>query len=297
MSDKPTQLKDTLLKRIESEHVSPRSRLFFQGREVLVWVLWLLSVVVGALAVAVMLFVLTHRQYALYELTHDNYYTFIIDTLPYMWLVLFGMMAAAAVYNLRHTKRGYRYSATTVIFSSLAVSFVAGFALQYYGMGYTIDHLLGETVSPYMSHEKQEFRLWQAPEDGRLLGKQILGGVGLSTTTLKFEDISGNEWLVDVSELTPRDIEMLTTESKVRLFGTTTGPESRQFHVCGALPWAAAKGMSVKQMRAEREGFIERVAVHLRNENRLQEMSLATSSPENGPCAMIPPARRVALPR
>ena len=71
------------MSRIGCGEVSPRSRRFFQTRECAVWVLWLISVVVGALAVAVTFFVLNHRQYALYEATHENFFTFMVEVLQW----------------------------------------------------------------------------------------------------------------------------------------------------------------------------------------------------------------------
>lgn len=43
-------LRNTILERIEQEKVCPHSRVFFFGRECVVWTLWFFSVVVGALA-------------------------------------------------------------------------------------------------------------------------------------------------------------------------------------------------------------------------------------------------------
>src|SRR6056297_1803607 len=124
-------LKNALFEKIETDNVRPHSRMFFKGRECVIWLLWLISVLVGALAVAISVFVVTHRQYALYEATHDNFLTFMVEVLPYVWIIVFGAMALFAVYNLRHTKRGYRYPVSYILASSVVLSFAIGSALHF----------------------------------------------------------------------------------------------------------------------------------------------------------------------
>ena len=41
------------------------------------------------------------------------------------------------------------------------------------GVGFNFDKWLGGAVSSYESQEKMEARLWQSPENGRLVGKFI----------------------------------------------------------------------------------------------------------------------------
>jgi hypothetical protein len=91
-----------------------------------VWFLWFFSVLFGALAVAVTLYVLMNHQYALYEATHNNLFTFIIEVLPFLWLFIFGLMTLVAIYNLRHTSRGYRYPVSVILASSLLLSLAGG---------------------------------------------------------------------------------------------------------------------------------------------------------------------------
>lgn len=222
------------------------------------WVLWAVSVVAGSLAVAVSMFVLTHRQYALYEATHENLLTFMVSALPHIWIAVFVLMVSATVYNLRHTKCGYRYSMMTVVLSSMVFSLVGGIGLQYYGIGYTIDDMLGRSAEMYLSQEKLEQKQWQSPEEGRLLGRQTRGEV-LLAKTITFEDSAGEDWQVDVSELPSRDLELLATERAVRMIGKTKDSEHRLFHSCGAFLWLADKDSTLSEKRTARREFIDRI--------------------------------------
>lgn len=301
MNSEPQQsrkpLKDSLFEQIETDQVSPRPRLFFQGRECMVWSLWFLSVVIGALAVAVSVFVVTHLQYELYEATHENFLTFMVEVLPYLWIIVFGIMVYVAVYNLQHTKRGYRYPLWIILASSIVLSFAGGSALQFFGFGYTIDNLLGNQMSIYTSRDKLEQRLWQMPNDGRLVGKQVFGTLS-PTTTVIFEDVAGKRWNMDVSELQARDVQLLASEQTVRLLGKVKESKFNVFHACGAFPLMIEKEVTMADMLAERNAFIERVNQHIvQAEKRFisqeAQASATTSQPMESVCANIAAFRRV----
>ena len=252
---------------------------------------------IGAFAVAISLFVVTHRQYELYEATHENFFTFVVDVLPYLWLITFGVMVYAAIYNLRHTKRGYRYPVSIIILSSVLLSFAGGSALQMFGFGYSIDNLLGQNMTMYMSQAKLERKLWQRPEEGRLLGRQVLTTEDPNTTVI-FEDIGGQRWNLNVSDLSTRDIELLSSSDQVRLLGKAVNPKLYMFHACGAFPWMIESGVTIKDMSRERDEFVERIYSHMRTAEKqlklLEGATFATSSIQTeSVCATIAAVRRM----
>lgn len=249
------QLRNTLLQRIEQEKLQPRSRLFFNGRECMVWALWLLSIVIGALAVAISVFVVMHHQYALYEATHRNLFTFMVDILPVVWLLVFVGMAYFALYNLRHTRYGYRYSVTTILASSIVLSFALGSALQYFGMGYTVDSLLGQQMGMYISQEKFEQALWQQPAAGRLIGLQVYATVEPEKFVV-FEDIAGERWRLNVVELVPGDRVLLAGDNQVRVLGAVTDAQAKLFHACGVFSWMFNENLTRSDRSSGRDTFI-----------------------------------------
>jgi hypothetical protein len=287
-------LKDCVMGRIETEAISPRPRLFYTSRELAVWSLWIASIVIGAFAVAVVSFVLTHHEYALYEATHENFGTFLLEALPYVWFVTFAAMAVAAVYNLKHTKHGYRYPLWQIFGSSMVLSLAGGSVLHLFGFGYTIDHVLGRQVPMYMSEEKRDMQMWENPEEGRLLGS-VMKQIEPPETMMTFTDSKGNDWKLDVRDLTGDEQMLLSEHKQVRLVGVVTDPKNRTFYSCGVFPWLLDKPASKADFEAVRKSFEAKM-------HRLEEKaeSLVSSSTEvdekNGsesPCGQIKPARRV----
>lgn len=297
INEQKRPLRDSLLERIESEKVCPRSRLFFQGRELIVWTLWLLSVVVGAFAVAVVVFVLIHGQYALYEASHENFIFFMVETLPYLWIVVFSTMVFVAAYNIRRTRRGYKYPLWVVMTSSVLLSVTGGLTLQLFSLGYEIDELFGRYMFLYTSQYKFEEQLWQDPDDGRLLGVQVYTTLS-PTTTVIFKDLDGHTWTMNVGELPILDREALSSEQTVRLIGKMVDERTMQFHACGVFPWVHGRDLSTQEMDEQRRQFIERVSEHAqkaesRYSSGAQNLDQAFVSPVESVCATIAPVHRV----
>jgi hypothetical protein len=181
-----------------------------------------------------------------------------VEVLPFIWVIVFGLMAYLAVYNIIHTKKGYRYSVATIFASSIILSFAGGSALQFFGLGYSIDAVLGNQMPIYMSQEKIERQLWQQPQDGRLIGRQVAATTA-SSSVIVFEDAAGSRWRIEIQELLPADMQLLASGKNVRMLGKTTNEIVHTFHACGVFPWMMDKEVTMQQMSKQRESFLSRV--------------------------------------
>jgi hypothetical protein len=284
-------LANAVLERITTEQVTPHSRLFYIAKEAGVWTLWLLTVVFGALAVAVTATVAVYRYATGYELTHNSLLGYAAEVLPYLWILVFSAMAFLAVYNLRHTKRGYRYSLVTIVGSSLVFSVGGGLILHGVGFGFSLDHLIGTYVPSYLSQDKVELRIWQRPEEGRLVGVVTRNYSGVNADgSVHFRDVQNGEWTLIVRELPPRDAELIISGEQVRLFGELITLAPPVFHVCGVLPWLKERIEERREMAHLRQEFRERMATyHLNNEAQPEHPRLCSGLPGMQRFRPLPP--------
>lgn len=251
---------DRVLNRIEGEQIAPTSKWVFLCQSGGLRLIWVISILVGAVAVAVSLFSFLHSGYAYYEATHEDAYTFVVETLPYVWFVVLLLMLLAAVYNFRMVGHGYRYSLSFITGSSVVLSLFGGFVLHVLGVGQLVDTQLAGAVPIYHSRESRELAMWQQPEDGRLVG--MLHGFSSSgpSTEIIFEDVSGQPWFLDTPELEPSDMELLLSAEKVRLMGVwVDDDEGYQFHVCGVFPWSYNRTLMPTDFSAQRQTFVDRM--------------------------------------
>lgn len=286
METTPTpDFKKDVLSRIEREGVCPRARWLFVGRECAVWGAWLFTVAVAAVAVAVSLFVIMHQQYAFYEATHDSFLALMLEVLPYLWFVVFVVGLLLALYHLRHTRRGYRYSLFGTALAGAVASLAGGAVLHYVGMGFVFDKSFGHYVPGYWSQEMMEEHFWQQPEKGRILGTYV--GEGESAGTVLVKDVAGKEWQVSVSELFAPDLALLSTGKQVRLLGRTAdGAEGQNFYACGVFPWLYDRMMTMKELHNQREEAVARL--HQHRDRLLAEMKAIAPAP--GDEKLPPPA-------
>lgn len=292
-----TSVRDRVFDMIESQGVAPRPRYVFLCQNWLVWGLWVLSIMFGALAVAVLLFVSTHRYYDIYEAMYDNFFTFMLEALPYVWFVVFAGMLALAVWQLKHTRRGYRLSATVLGVSSFVFSLVLGGLFHVGGFGWSLDMWLGEVAPMYVSQAQMERKMWQNPAEGRLIGRQI-GGAAAPTSTVPFADVKNVTWQVRVIDLSEADRAYLRQGERVRLLGVLTSESSKQFHACGVFPWMLDEPAPMGKAVEARKAFVDRMYKHHEDakSRRVAIEAVAITRPQVGttsPCHTLAAVRRV----
>ncbi len=254
------------------------------------WTLWLLTTLLSAVAVAVSFFVIAHRQYALFEVTHESFLSFMFEVLPYLWLVIFTVAAGFAYYHFRHTRRGYRYSFLSIAGATVVASLSGGIFLHYFGMSFLFDDLLGKYLpSMYVSQSMMEEKFWQQPEDGRLIVTLVSelnpGEVALVT------DVAGMERVIDITELFAPDLELLRAGTQVRLLGRRLdGAGESTFRACGVFPWLYTHMVPMEQFRRDREAAIARLYDH-RDRARAEARAYLTAV-ATGTTPLVPPPTR-----
>jgi hypothetical protein len=203
-------------------------------------------------------------------------------------------MAIFAVFNLRHTKHGYRYPLWQILGSSVVVSLVGGAGFHLLGVGFMLDEQLGMKVKMYESQIKMEQKMWQAPEAGRLVGSVTIDSIaGDMINKLSFKDVTGFTWEIDESELKPAEIDLLKGGSRVRLLGQIMPDNSAVFHACGVLPWVYEKRYSANELQQFKTNMRNRMEEF---EAVLVGPGLATENATSSMCASTTFVRQMKRP-
>lgn len=170
MNDKERKgIASSVLSRIESEGVTPTPRSRFVLQEGAVWGAGALSIFVGALGVASIIFTARNSEWEFYEATHDTLLTFAVEIAPYAWLIALIVFTAIAYEAVRHTKRGYRYPVPMLTLAVAGVSVVGGGLVFAMGGGHFADEL-AEYVPAFRSLEQRKLVVWDKPERGLIAG-------------------------------------------------------------------------------------------------------------------------------
>jgi hypothetical protein len=254
-------IRDRVFSTIDEQNMEPRPCYVFWCQNSAMWMIWLLTVVLGGLATAVLLFTSTYRYYDIYEAVHDNFVTFFLQALPLLWILAFIVLMVVAMQGLRATRRGYRLSPVLVGGSSVGASVLLGVAASSLGFGFVVDRTLGEYAPMYYSEAKREQQMWQQPSEGRLIGSATADALP-EQPQISFIDSAGAVWTLDVQELQPQDKQLLESKQRVRVLGTQVSTDPARFHACGVFPWMLDKKRAMSELSAERQAYVDKIYAH-----------------------------------
>lgn len=215
-------LKDSILEKIQGEHITPTSKWQFRLRSGALWVPGIFITILGACAFAGMLFGALHAGWKYREFIEPSPLVFFLKAIPLMWVISFVIFAGAIIKVMRLTKGGYRYKTKMILGGSLIASLVLGALL------FLADSNLGPNPVIRFPVEKRETEIWSNPSQGR-----IAGIVHLRPDGIILLDIQDKMWMLDVSEIP--DQSLLIDSSMIRVLGTMLDQDS--FQACMIMPW------------------------------------------------------------
>jgi len=221
------KLCDKVLCKIKEEKIAPKPRWHFLLKDYFTWIMFVISIIIGALAFCTMLYVFSNNDWDLYKYLHTSVIGHIMLSIPYIWILFLILFLALAFYNYKHTKDGYRHQAYMIMLLSIAGSALLGTFLHTLGMGEAIEDLAANAVPYYekitcCSHRKD---IWNQPAIG-LLGGEIVRIIDSRDFELK--DFNGAIWQVqedeDTLEFEPlkikagEEVKMIGEEKKENFF-------------------------------------------------------------------------------
>ncbi len=215
-------LKENILGKIESEHITPTAAWHFTVRHTLLWIPGTLVTLVGACAWAGMLFGIEHAGFEYERYIAPNKIQFLFNTMPLIWILSFLLFAAIIVHTLRLTPKGYRFNSKIVLGSSLVLSMVVGTVL------YIIDMRGYKNIVIRYPVERQQKGIWSHPETGHIAGLVQVQGDMLILT-----DLNDKQWVLNTTFLPTTTT--LAPDKVFRLIGSQIDEDN--FLVCMVLPW------------------------------------------------------------
>ncbi len=214
--NKDNTLDKKIIKAIKEKKLTPRPRWQFLLKNYLIWGGGVSSLLFGSLAFAMILFMLLNNDWRMYEHISGSLLKFIILTAPYFWLLFLLVFIMVAYFNLKHTKKGYRYSLLSIIIGSIALSMFLGGGLYVAGLGQKIDDILGKRAPFYERFINRRMGMWANPDRGLLTGVLI---DKISDNEFVLLDMERKEWLILMNKATFAPEMILATGTPIRLMG------------------------------------------------------------------------------
>ncbi len=162
-------LQDKLLEKIKN--IKPRSKSYFIIKNILYWLFFVVFVIVGAVSTSIIIFIAKHNDWDIHRYANDSMLSFFFLTIPYIWVFVLLVFVVLAYYNLKRTKRAYKYKLYSIVLSSIFLSIVLGFILYNIGFAKTIQTSLVKNISSYNKMFCERASLWHRPERGVIVGQ------------------------------------------------------------------------------------------------------------------------------
>jgi len=228
-----------ILEEIEKRKSVLIPRWHFLVRRLGFWLLAAISVLTGAISMATAMYVFLdhdfiedqdsiHRFFIQRPITAD-----IIASIPYVWLAALAFFLLAALFGFRHTRKGYRYSATKVIAASLSASLLLSIALNTVDIGQYIHRYLIENVHVYNKLIYANEHRWTNSEKGLLGGKVIK--VDIRNHLLVVKDFNKAIWHVDIRAAIVHPETQVVPGNSLKITGMKTG--KREFKAVAIQGW------------------------------------------------------------
>lgn len=186
-----------VLEKIKNDKIEPIARWRFLLKDWLVWFLFGLSVVIGSLSIAVMIFHIKNSDWDVFGRIPGGPLNFLFEVLPIFWVIVFVLFIAVAFLNFKHTKSGYRYGIWLIIIASLFLTVFFGMVIFIVGLGEKLENSLSNRIPFYPGLEHRRARMWARPDEGLLAGKIL----EINENDFKLLDLAAKEWLVSTEKV------------------------------------------------------------------------------------------------
>lgn len=210
------------LDEIKKQRIQPRPRRYFLVKRATIWALVILSIGLGSLAGAVLIFQLENAEWELYRHIGHSVFEFLLLVLPYFWILITGCLTAVSLYYFRRTSGGYRYRTASVVLISLVLSLIGASLFHLGGISERLEAVFENTLPFYEGVEGHKRKMWMTPEKGLLAGK--ISSV-LNDHQIILTDLRGKDWQVDVEKAVWRGRMSPVKDLEIKLIGRMTGED------------------------------------------------------------------------
>ena len=207
--------------------VKPKAKVYFTLRNIGMWGLATVSIIIGGLAISSMLFrvvnvpaVIRPGMPPLPE---------VILLMPFIWILLFGLFGYLAYKEIRSTKKGYTYELSTLILSMLLASIVFGLVFYASGAGFLLDRAASRALPFHPDLEQLQRDHWLHPREGFLVGEVD----SISNQSLQLRDPFEEVWTVEfASSVSTEQRSFIQAGERVGVRGEVVNEAERIFRAC-----------------------------------------------------------------
>lgn len=197
-----SEFSEKTLKEIEEKKICPQPGWCFRARDIAISLFFVFSLIVGACAISIIMFLMTGQDWQLYKYLDRSMFRHVMISFPYFWFTVLTLFLLSSYMFFRQTKKGYRYGTLFTLAVGVIFTFVSGLAFFTAGFNSQVH----ESLSKYSVYNNivysNEDLMREIADSGPSNG--FLGGEIVdikSTNDFIIRDFNKNVWEIEASPL------------------------------------------------------------------------------------------------
>ncbi len=188
-------LADKITEKLEKENIKPTPKWQFLLKDYVLWVVFGINVLLGAVFFAIVLSSLGNNDWDIYKYLNQGFLEHIIRNMPYVRLTALGIFIFLSYYNYRYTDKGYKKKSRKIVLMGLVIIAIIGGTLAMFGRANILENVFKKAIPYYETVEEKRMKMWYHPEEGLLTGTIVKVDDGFV-----IEDYYKKRWLIDISK-------------------------------------------------------------------------------------------------
>lgn len=226
----PDGISAKVWQKIADKHLKPLPRWRFLVKELILWGLFFVFLLVASIACAFILLEFLNADWDLYPQLTGSLIDYITMIFPYFWLICLSVVVVLAYYNFSLTRRGYKYGLLWIFLGTIFLSGLLGAVLYFTNLGQWLDSISEQYLPGHRVMVSRQSELWNRPEEGWLGGQIIMIALPQFVEIKSFDN---HEWLVVLPQNNQR--VPLRVGEFIKILGSPIGPET--FEAKEIRPW------------------------------------------------------------
>jgi len=227
-----TKLSEKIITKITAEKITPIPKWHLLLKSNVIWAMATVSVVFGAVSVAIGLHLLLSPIDLLPAQSSRAQFWQLLSAIPYFWLILLAIFVYVAYHNFIHTEDGYKWRTVQIFGATIGISIVIGVILLFSGFAPRLNSYFVQHVPGYTMYGDMRGGVWMNPQQGRLAGKIV--AINTRANTLTLRDLRGKLWKITCSQATISRVSLSKGEF-IKVLGTQT--DATTFDATEFRPW------------------------------------------------------------
>jgi len=234
---------ERLIQTIKKRKVRQVPIWHFRLQNTMYWSMFILAVLLGAMAFSVILFALQQADFNMVSHLFHSRLELFLGVLPFFWIILLIFFLVIAIYSIQHSQKGYKFTVIKLGGFSAALSILLGTLFFIGGGAHQLEHAFSVNLTTYEGVNEKKAKIWTLPEDGYLCGDIEKK----EEASLHLQDYTGKIWTIQYEQAFVHVAVLLEKGEKIKLVGEMTDED--MFVAKEILPWCGPGMADQRQNR------------------------------------------------